>query len=71
MSSWVIGHKPDSLWLIESYYIPPENPIPGKLGTRVFTFYGAEKCQDSIQSIHVQLWNKESAEIINCAVKIN
>ncbi len=69
--SWVIGHKPDSLWLIESYYIPPEDPIPGKPGTRVFTFYGAEKCQDSIQFIHVQLWNKESAEIIDCAVKIS
>lgn len=69
--SWVIGHKPDPLWLIESYYIPPENPMPGKPGKRVFTFYGAEKCQDSIQFIQVQLWNPKSAEITSCAVNIN
>lgn len=68
--SWVIGHKPDSLWFVDSYYISPENPIPGKPGTRVFTFYGAAKCQDSIQFIKVQLWNPKSAEIINYSVKI-
>lgn len=69
--SWVIGHKPDSLWLIDSDYISPEDPISGKPGTRVFTFYGAAKCQDSIQFIKVRLWDPKSAEITNYSVKIN
>jgi PKD repeat protein len=69
--SWVIGHKPDSLWLIDSYYISPEDPIPGKPGTRVFIFYGADKCQDFIQFIKVRLWDPKNAEITNYSVKIN
>lgn len=70
--SWVIGHKPDSLWLVEVEYIPPEPPAPpGKPGTRVFTFYGAGKCHDSIQFIHVQIWDPKSAEITTYGVTIN
>jgi predicted secreted protein len=70
--SWVIGHKPDGLWLVDINYIPPEPPVSfGKPGTRVFTFYGAEKCQDSIQFINVQLWDPKTAEITTYAVKVN
>jgi predicted secreted protein len=70
--SWVIGHKPDSLWLEGIEYISPASPVvPGKPGKRVFKFFGAEKCNDSIQFILVRIWEPSTAQITTYKVTVN
>lgn len=68
---WVIGEKPDGLWLIGSHYVSSGMNIPGAPCTKVFTFYGAKKCQGSIEFIQARLWEPVNSMTTKCRVKIN
>lgn len=53
--TWVLVHKPDCLWLENIHIIVPDKDIAvGIPIKKVFTFEGAEKCQDYVEFVLVR-----------------